>query len=47
MFAMSLITLIYYKIKGIHICDDLVQILEMGNQLYSVTMYRASVFNAN
>ena len=34
-FAMSLIALIYYKIKGIHTCDDLVQILEMGNQLYS------------
>ena len=33
--AMSLIALIYNKIKGIHTCDDLVQILEMGNQLYS------------
>ena len=32
---MSLIALIYNKIKGIHTCDDLVQILEMGNQLYS------------
>ena len=47
--AMSLIALIYNKIKGIHTCDDLVQILEMGNQLYinTVTMYRAGVFNAN
>ena len=33
--AMSLIALIYNKIKGIHTCDDLVQILEMDNQLYS------------
>ena len=33
--AMSLIALIYNKIKGIHTCDDLVQILEMGNQFYS------------
>ena len=32
--AMSLIALIYKKIKGIHTCDDLVQILEMGYQLY-------------
>ena len=33
--AMSLIALIYNKIKGIHTCDDPVQILEMGNQFYS------------
>ena len=32
---MSLIALIYNKIKGIHTCDNLVQILEMINQLYS------------
>ena len=30
--AMSLSALIY-KIKGIHSCNDLVQIMEMGNQL--------------
>ena len=47
--AMSLSALIYNKIKGIHSCNDLVQIMEMGNQLYfsTVTMYRAGVFNAN
>ena len=33
--AMSLVALIYNKIKGIHTCNDLVQILEIGNQLYS------------
>ena len=33
--SMSLIALIYNKIKGIHTCDNLVQILEMINQLYS------------
>ena len=33
--AMSLSALIYNKIKGIHSCNDLVQIMEMGNQLYS------------
>ena len=33
--AMSLSALIYNKIKGIHSCSDLVQIMEMGNQLYS------------
>ena len=33
--AMSLTALIYNKIKGIHSCNDLVQIMEMGNQLYS------------
>ena len=32
---MSLSGLICNKIKGIHSCNDLVQILEMGNQLYS------------
>ena len=32
---MSLSALIYNKIKGIHRCNDLVQIMEMGNQLYS------------
>ena len=35
---MSLIALIYKKIKGIHTCDVLVQILEMGNQLYSTLL---------
>ena len=34
--AMSLIDLIYNQIKGRHTCNDLVQILEMGNQLYSI-----------
>ena len=33
--AMSLSALIYNKIKEIHSCNDLVQIMEMGNQLYS------------
>ena len=33
--AMSLSALIYNKIKGIHSCTDLVQIMQMGNQLYS------------
>ena len=33
--AMSLSAVIYNKIKGIHSCNDLVQIMEMGNQLYS------------
>ena len=33
--ARSLSALIYNKIKGIHSCNDLVQIMEMGNQLYS------------
>ena len=33
--AMSLSALIYNKIKGTHSCNDLVQIMEMGNQLYS------------
>ena len=32
---MSLSALIYNKIKGIHSCNDLVQIMEMGNQQYS------------
>ena len=32
---MSLIALIYNKIKGIHTCDNLIQILEMDNQLHS------------
>ena len=32
---MSLSALVYNKIKGIHSCNDLVQIMEMGNQLYS------------
>ena len=33
--AMSLVALIYDKIKGIHTCNGLVQMLEIGNQLYS------------
>ena len=33
--AMSLRALIYDKINGIQGCNDLVQIMEMGNQLYS------------
>ena len=33
--AMSLVALIYNKIKGVHTCNDLVQILEIGNQLSS------------
>ena len=33
--AMSLSALIYNKIKGIHSCNDVVQIMQMGNQLYS------------
>ena len=33
--AMSLVALIYNKIRGIHTCNDLVQILEIGNQFYS------------
>ena len=32
--AMSLSDLIY-KIKGMQSCNNLVQIMEMGNQLYS------------
>ena len=49
--AMSLSAVIYNKIKGIHSCNDLVQIMEMGNQLYSTlsqcTGVRAGVINAN
>ena len=33
--AMSLSALIYNKMKGIQSCNDLVQIMEIGNQLYS------------
>ena len=33
--TMSLSALIYNKIKGIHSCNDVVQIMKMGNQLYS------------
>lgn len=33
--AMSLCALIYSNIKGINTCNDLVQIMEMGNELYS------------
>ena len=33
--AMSLCALIYNNIKGINTCNDLVQIMEMGNKLYS------------
>ena len=33
--AMSLSALIYNNIKGINTCNDLVQIMEMGNELYS------------
>lgn len=33
--AMSLCALIYNNIKGINTCNDLVQIMEMGNELYS------------
>ena len=35
--AMSLSALIYNKIKGIHSCNDLVQTMEMGNQLYYIS----------
>lgn len=31
----SLCALIYNNIKGINTCNDLVQIMEMGNELYS------------
>ena len=33
--AMSLCALIYNNIKGINACNDLVQIMEMGNELFS------------
>ena len=33
--AMSLIVLIYDNSKGIYSSDDLIQIMEVGNQLYS------------
>ena len=33
--AMSLSALIYNKMKGIQSYNDLVQIMEIGNQLYS------------
>ena len=33
--AMSLVALIYNKIRGIHTCNELVEILEIGNQFYS------------
>jgi len=48
--AMSLSALIFNKIKGIHSCNDLVQIMEMLLSIIvfnTVTMYRAGVFNAN
>ena len=33
--AMSLCALIYNNIKGINKCNDLVQVMEMGNELHS------------
>ena len=33
--AVSFCALIYNNIKGINTCNDLVQIMEMGNELYS------------
>ena len=34
--AMSLCALVYNNIKGINSCNDLVQIMNMGNELYSI-----------
>ena len=33
---MSLCALVYYRIKGINSSNDLVQIMNMGNELYSI-----------
>ena len=45
--AMSLTALIYNTIKGIHSCNGLVQIMEMGDQLYREGVFHVNIIIVN